>query len=268
MRHIDLNIILASVLSDADGIKVKRALFRAHKKLVPMDARQRHKYIRDNGPRKWKLPKDRLVAALGSKCWYTEVEVIGGPLTIDHFRPVCNYWWLAFDVQNYRVACPFANSPKHNALYGCAGGKGDDFPLMPPEVRASGKKKLRIEKPVILDPCDKADCELLAFQTDGRPVLNPVFDNDPVAQQRVEQSKLLLNLDHPDFNSKREQLCQTIATEVQACDALAAGMAERNAMEAQIKDRIAPTAPFSTAARYYLSLHRHLDWVERLLNSV
>jgi hypothetical protein len=29
--------------------------------------------------------------------------------------------------------------------------------------------------------------------------------------------------------------------------------------------RFAATAPFSTAARYYVQIHRHLSWVEDLL---
>ena len=36
--------------------------------------------------------------------------------------------------------------------------------------------------------------------------MNPAFAADPVAIERVSQSKILLDLDHPEFNSKREQL--------------------------------------------------------------
>ena len=74
--------------------------------------------------------------------------------------------------------------------------------------------------PVILDPCKKEDCDLLAFQGDGRPVLNPAYADDPIARRRVEDSKVLLNLDHPDFNSKREQLYHDIAEDVNAYEAL------------------------------------------------
>ena len=210
----------------------------------------------------WLTPK------LSKKCWCTEAELVGAPLAIDHFRPVCNYWWLAFEAENYRVACAFANSPEHNKLHGCAGGKGDSFPLLGAGQRATGKRKLRLEKPVILDPCDKGDCDLVAFQADGRPVLNPAHAADPVASRRVEASKILLNLDHPDFNSKREQLCNEIAEDVKMYEELPEGAEDRAIILTRLEGRLTAQAPFSSAARYYLRLHRDLEWVEGLPKEV
>jgi hypothetical protein len=232
--------------------------------MLPAD---RQGYIRRNGPGKWSPIKNWLTDKLGKKCWYTEAELVGAPLAIDHFRPVCDYWWLAFDATNYRVACAFANSPEHNKLHGCAGGKGDEFPLLGRGLRATGRSKLRCEKPVILDPCNKADCDLVAFHADGRPVLNPAHAADPIALRRVEESKILLNLDHADFNSKREQLCKEIADDVHAYGELSDGATARTTIEARLKRKLAGDAPFSSAARYYLRLHRHHDWVEALLTA-
>lgn len=265
MRHIPLGELTAQLFSDPEGVKSRARLFRSHLQLVAMPPAVRQGYIRKNGPRKWSPIKNWLTDRLGKKCWYTEAELVGAPLAIDHFRPVCDYWWLAFDASNYRVACAFANSPAHNKLHGCAGGKGDEFPLLGRGLRATGRSKLRCEKPVILDPCDKADCDLVAFQADGRPVLNPAHAADPIALSRVEESKILLNLDHPDFNSKREQLCNEIADDVQAYEELPEGAAARTTIEARLEGRLAADAPFSSAARYYLRLHRHHDWVEELL---
>jgi hypothetical protein len=267
MRYIPLNNLIGQIFADTDGIRVQQRLFRAHKKATRMDPTVRHGHIKRNGPNKWSPLKDRLTAMLGKKCWYTEVELIGGHLTIDHYRPICDYWWLAYDAENYRVACPFANSPEHNREHGCAGGKGDNFPLLTSEQRATEKTRLWIEKPVILDPCDEDDCDLVAFQADGRPILNPQKGSDPVAAERVEKSKILLNLDHPDFNSNREQLCRDIADDVKAYEQLPVDAESRVALRIRLERRIAQTAPFSTAARYYLKLHRHLDWVENLLNT-
>jgi hypothetical protein len=268
MRHIDLSLLLKQIFADYAGQSAKKSLERAHKKVAKKRTPQtRKKYVDNNGSRKWKPIKDQLTAQLGRKCWYTEVELTGAPLAIDHYRPVCHYWWLAFDPENYRVACPWANSPEHNPLYGCAGGKGDNFPLLPPAApRATKRNQLPTERPVILDPCNGTDCCLLAFQADGRPILNPDFAANAVASQRVEQSKILLNLDHPDFNSKREQLCREIATDVSDHEALPAGSVAKEAIQTRLANRIAPNAQFSTAARFYLKLHRHLDWVEHILN--
>jgi hypothetical protein len=266
MRHIQLNTLLAEIFADGDGKKARARLHRAHKKLARMEPAIRKDHTDRNGPNKWKPIKDRLTKILGKKCWYTEVELIGGPLAIDHYRPVRDYWWLAFDAANYRVSCPWANSPEHNATHGSAGGKGDKFPLLPPALPAKGKNRLRMERPVILDPCNPTDCELLAFQADGRPILNPAFASNAVAAHRVEQSNILLNLDHPDFNSKREQLCNAIANNVRAHEALPTESAEREIIRSGIEKLLDPKAPFSTAARFYLKLHQYLDWVEDILN--
>lgn len=265
MRHIPLHELTAQLFSEHDGARHRVRLFQSHLSLVAMSPAERQRYIRRNGRSKWSQVKNWLTDRLGKKCWYTEAELIGAPLAIDHFRPVCDYWWLAFEAANYRVSCAFANSPEHNKLHGCAGGKGDVFPLLGPGLRAKGRNKLRCEKPVILDPCDKSDCDLIAFQADGRPVLNPAHAADSIAQRRVEESKILLNLDHPDFNSKREQLCNEIAHDAQTYEALAEGAEARSIIRTRLKERIAARAPFSSAARYYLRLHRHLDWVEALL---
>jgi hypothetical protein len=265
VRHVPLDTLLAQVFADEEGKRVRKRLRRAHKKLVGMPPAKRKAHTDRNGPNKWKPIKDRLTRLLGKKCWYTEVELIGAPLAIDHYRPICNYWWLSFDAENYRVACPWANSPEHNAEHGCAGGKGDNFPLLPPGLPARGKCRLRIERPAILDPCKSSDCDLLAFQADGRPIVSPNFAADAFARQRVEQSTILLNLDHPEFNSKREQLCGDIGTDIRAHEALPANSAERAAIRTRLQGRLAANAPFSTAARFYLKLHRHLDWVEDIL---
>ena len=265
MRHIPLSELTAQMFSAPEGVTSRARLFRSHMKLAKMLPAGRQRYIRRNGPRKWSPIKNWLTGKLGMKCWYTETELVGTPLAIDHFRPVCDYWWLTFDASNYRVACAFANSPEHNPLHGCAGGKGDAFPLLGTGLRARGRNKLRCEKPVILDPCDKTDCDLVAFQADGRPVLNPAHATVPNALRRVEESKILLNLDHPDFNSKREQLCNQIADDVQAYEELPAGAAARMTIETRLEGRLAADAPFSSAANYYLRLHRHHDWVEAIL---
>jgi hypothetical protein len=267
MRHVELSTLLPQIFADADGQKAKKCLERAQKTAGKhADAATRKKYIDDNGGKKWKPIKDRLMALLGRKCWYSEVELIGSPLVIDHYRPVRHYWWLAFDAGNYRVACPWANSPEHNAQHGCTGGKGDNFPLLPLSPRATSQNQLPNERPVILDPCSPADCGLLAFQADGRPILNPSFAGDAIAKQRVDESMILLNLDHPDFNTKREQLCNVIGDDVRTHEALPANSPERLTIRNRLAAKLATNASFSTAARFYLRLHRNLNWVEDILN--
>ncbi len=265
MRHVPIESLLRSVFTGQDGQRDKRRLDRAHTTVTNRPADDRNTYINNNGATKWSPIKDRFTALLGNKCWYTEAELVGAPLTIDHYRPKCDYWFLAFKAENYRVACPFANSPKHNEEHGCAGGKGDEFPLLDSTQKAQDAGSLVNEKPIILDPCNADDCKLIAFLPDGRPVIHPDSRNDAIALKRIESSKLLLNLDHPDFNSKREQLCNEIAEDVRMFEELPDGADGRRTITSRLKERLSAKAPFSSAAHYYLRLHRHHAWVEALL---
>lgn len=267
MRHVPIDSLLRSVFTDQDGQKEKRRLDRAHTTVEKKATGDRNTYINNNGTTKWSPLKDRFTALLGNKCWYTEAELVGAPLTIDHYRPKCDYWFLAFKAENYRVACPFANSPKHNEEHGCAGGKGDEFPLLDPTQKAQDARSLVNERPIILDPCNADDCKLIAFLPDGRPVIHPKFRSDAVAVKRLEDSKILLNLDHPDFNSKRERLCNEIAADVEMFEELPVGAVGRRTITSRLKERLSAKAPFSSAAHYYLRLHRHHAWVETLLTS-
>lgn len=265
MRHVALEDLIKDFFDGHEGKKDKKRLLRARKTLEGKAKGDRKKYIDDNGGSKWSPIKNRLTDALGNKCWYTEAELVGASLTIDHFRPSSLYWWLAFEVENYRVACPYSNSPKFNPEYGIAGGKGDDFPLLPPGTRATSEAEVAAENPIILDPCKQEDCELLTFQADGRPTINPAFAGDKIANTRVDESKILLNLDHPDFNTKREQLCNEIADDVRDYEYPTTGTHTKNQILIRMKRRLSVDAPFSMAARQYVRFYRHLDWIEPLL---
>lgn len=265
MRHVSLSDLLQKMLKDIDTAKSRARLAGGHTKVTKMLPGLRQGYIRRNGPKKWSPVKEWLTNNLGKKCWYTEAELVGTSLTIDHYRPVSKYWWLAFAMENYRVACAFANSPQYNALQGRVGGKGDAFPLLPPGRQATWRLQTRRERPVLLDPCDKNDCDLISFQPDGRPVINPIRSTDTIASERLQESMILLNLDHPDFNTKREQLCRNIAGEVLTIEALAIGSLARTFNIDRLAERLGERAPFSSAARHYLQFHRHLLWVEDLL---
>lgn len=264
MRHVPMKDAVKKIFDGPDGKKDKKRLSRARRTLEGKASQDRKAYIRRNGSSKWSPIKARLTDVLGQKCWYTEAELVGASLTIDHYRPSSHYWWLAFDVDNYRVACPFSNSPQRNPEQGIAGGKGDEFPLLPPGVRANCQAELPTENPVILDPCKSEDCDLVAFQTDGRPILNPAYKGDSIAEKRVNDSKILLNLDHPDFNAKREELYHKIANDIRAYEELPAGSVSRDNIREKMAMRVAANAPFSMAATHYLRLFRHLAWVEDL----
>ena len=266
MRHIKLDVLLAQIFATDAGKNAKARLTRAHKKLAKMKHPKRKAHTDRNGPNKWKPIKELLTTLLdANKCWYTEVKLTGAPLVVDHYRPVSEYWWQAFDAENYRLACPWANSLKYNELYNRNGGKGDNFPLQPPNQRAKRKSQLDNEAPVLLDPCKKDDCKLLAFDTVGRPVLHPDFAGDVIAKHRIEESNILLNIDLKEFNSEREQLCLAIAADVRIHEGLPADSPERVVIRTRLREKLGAKAPYSTAAGFYMKQHRNLDWVEEIL---
>lgn len=268
MRHVPIQNLLQTIFADQAGKTAIQRLELAHLTAAGKTGADRETYIDKNGTIKWSPLKNHFTAKLGNKCWYTEAELVGAPLTIDHYRPKCDYWFLAFKPDNYRIACPFANSPKHNPLYGCAGGKGDDFPLLDERNKAHGSNRIKNERPIILDPCNEDDCNLIAFLPDGRPVLNPAVKNDAITVKRLEKSKLLLNLDHPDFNSKREQLRKVIERDVKSHENSSGDPEHQANLRDTLAQRISKAAPFSIAARQYLSAHKHLDWVANLLQPI
>ena len=122
--------------------------------------------------------RDPLIALVGQKCWYCETNVHSSNPDVDHYRPKNGpstpgghrgYWWLAYAPENYRIACSYCNS---------GGGRLDDgtrpaakvarFPLLVESDRATGPENIDREKPVLLDPADKADHFLIDFSADGR----------------------------------------------------------------------------------------------------
>ena len=265
MRHIDIAQLLGEIQQTVEGSAALQTVRKAHITFVKRDDHGRAKYYADRRYEKWKALKEQLVDRLGPKCWYSEARLIGAPLTIDHFRPQNSYWFLIFDSSNYRVACPFVNSGETNPLYGCAGGKGNEFPLLDERVRATGKKATKAERPLLLDPCDKDDCERLSFEADGRPVVSPAFEGNELAEKKVEISKIVLNLDHPAFNTEREQLYFDVKGKVDEYNDTATSQRTRDRLAEDLRAMIGKTAAFSSAARQYLKMFRDSDWVELLL---
>lgn len=265
MRYIPIDQLVAGLSTTDDGRKDAQRLRRAHISLARMTATARQARLLRSGAAKWTPIKRRWTQLLGNKCWYTETELVGASLTVDHFRPKARYWWLAYDPSNFRICCPFSNSNETDPATGRAGGKGASFPLLGNSVPARGHRGLRSERPLLLDPCRPSDSKLVAFQADGRPVLNPRFAGDAEAVLRFRESMVLLNLDHSDFNAARERIYHTIGRDVAVCKALAADHPTRKAVVENLAALVAPTAAFSSAARQYLAVHRTEAWVEQLL---
>ena len=91
MRYVPIHDLLQTIFADQQGVTIKQTLEKAHRLVTQKSADDRKAYINNNGTRKWSPLKDRFTEELGNKCWYTEAELVGAALTIDHFRPLSGW---------------------------------------------------------------------------------------------------------------------------------------------------------------------------------
>jgi len=272
MRYIDINIICNNVAADAIT-----ALENKHQETVAGDDQMKQNLI-GNGNTTWRQVKACLEGASSRKCWYTESKNPGCLNDVDHFRPKARklkkngqmdywYWFLAFDPENYRLSCQFSNRLNINPETGLTGGKGDQFPLMDGHAHATTKEGLTFENPVLLDPCNQDDCDLLEFQFDGRPVVSSTHRDNPDTCYRVAKSKLLLNLDFPTFNEDREALYNKIKKLVERGDSYGLGKPAMKYVKQDLQELMKEDSPYSKAAECYIRCFRDRVWIEGLLFS-
>lgn len=196
MRHIAL-------LGDApDATWVSKA----DKLIVSLknaaDDEVRKKIIDDNSAL-WGELKPWLLSISHGKCWFSEAKDCFSHWDVEHYRPkksakedkgdpVDGYWWLAFQWTNFRI-CGNAGNRK----------KGTYFPLRTGCKRAQPFGDLRYEQPVLLDPIDEDDPNLISFNLEGRAVPAPYVE-DPWERDRVIRSVERYNLDFPALMEKRK----------------------------------------------------------------
>lgn len=271
MRYIDLNAAIASIPGEVLGP------LRIIDKAMNLATDEQKVTNADKGNRHWSPIKPYFENISNRKCWYTESKNPGFPNQVEHFRPkgkVTNkdgsvkhwYWFLAFKPKNYRMSCQFPNSLNKNLVLGDTGGKGTQFPLMPGSRHAAKFSDIKLEAPVLLDPCNANDTELLEFQPDGRPVLSMSYKQDKNARYRVAKSKLLLNLDYPTFNEDREMLYNKIKELVERGDRYHAnGNEALEDVKTDLGRLMSADAEYSKAAECYIRCFRDREWIEALI---
>jgi len=152
----------------------------------------------------------------GGKCWYTEARFSAEYPHLEHFRPKscarnedwekCHegYWWLAFDIENYRLSKPMPNTRK-----------GTYFPLRErgQAVCEPGIAVTR-EAPMFLDPANEDDTELISFNALGQPEPNPEppIDLDDWDRKRIEFSIERYGLDDTELCDLRKALWVSISS--------------------------------------------------------
>lgn len=197
------------ILVDNKDIKVtprwERTATNLKEQMKNLNEAQRQSLINAN-QRLWRNSnlKKELKKASHYKCWYCEREVTGFFGHVDHYRPKNNvknkvgpdesgYWWLAFELSNYRIACDLCNTYK-----------SDNFPLLPGSTRGTSQTGINFEKTVLLDPVNIEDTELVWFQDNGILIARDgISETDTL---RVQETITILHLNHDEHLKSRIKL--------------------------------------------------------------
>lgn len=231
----------------------------------------------------WCELKEELAELSYDKCWYCESKQERSDDAVDHFRPKGNvkdaarehpgYWWLAFEMNNYRYACTFCNSRRKNTETGETGGKGDYFPLLDEDNRAYTPSAESAEKHLLLDPCKADDPSLLDFRTNGTPCCK--YPDNPIDLRRVNESIKLYHLDHPASVEERRKLAIDIESWIDEAqeaylekdDSEHAEQSFRNRFR-DLQSKIRPDSEYSVFARRVIAAYRHYRWIDNLLETI
>lgn len=186
-----------------------------------------------------------------NKCWYTECFIMGGDVTIDHFRPkakitqfqnypysttiaATGYDWLKNDFKNYRACCIRANRKTGN------GGKSNYFPLKHGSPLAQAGN-LNGEVAMLIDPLVQADVRLLSFLNNSIVCTS----SNSYDQSRVDVSKKIYNLVDPYLTAGRLRIWNDVT---QLIDLFVAGEMTAQALLQFLSDKSARKSEFSAVA--------------------
>lgn len=260
---------------------VQRAAEITEALIAEDDTGNRAVIIRDNAEM-WREIKPAFRKLFHGKCWYTEAPQQGTDVDMDHFRPKkrvnelvgstaphFGYWWLAFNLDNFRYSCIIANRRRKDVESGETGGKADHFPIFDECNRARTPEcNLEEEQPVLLDPCKASDVRLLMFNDNGETI--PRFGEEvrPRSYLKAEKSIEYYHLNHDDFVKARIELRKDLddlrKKAARFYRKLENGDADHDAaFEKAISDiqkMIDVKAPYSSFCKAYLENYKHEEY--------
>lgn len=237
------------------------------------DADARKAYIAANQG-KWSAAREHLGKMSHGKCWYSEAPESVSRYQVDHFRPhgrakqalrdTCDgYSWLAFNIENFRLAGMLCNTQNQEYSKDTV-GKGDWFPLLDPSKRANiTARDCSAESPILLDPVDPDDpCKLL-FKDDGT-----VWPDDQLpkeTQGHVTMAIECLGLRQSQLNRARKRIWTACSKRARQYSRIAAKpKGQRTDEEATMLQELAgeliamskSNSPFAAVARTCLIVNR------------
>lgn len=220
---------------------------------------QQHKAMVDDNDGLWKDDKlkEWMLSLSHDKCWYTEVKCGAEYLEVEHFRPkgsvknedgtkvTDGYYWLAFNLANYRLSKPMPNRKK-----------GSYFPIFNENARATSNQDCHLdEQPYFLDPVSPRDHLLLSFNDNGKAV--PELNIRQNQIKRVTFTVKHLGLNHQLLNRRRKEVWKATRqlfhryTQLLIKADKGSIKAESKAEEVvdQLYDLVSPNSEFSSVAK-------------------
>ena len=280
MRFVDLDAIHPSILAQIEALEEAKNL------VINATTHQERGAIIEQYRARWTAVRDVFEAYSHGKCWYVECTSSGADNDIDHYRPKSRvaqdrthpgYYWLAFDWKNLRLSCQRANRLRRNPETGETGGKGDNFPLVNPEQRASmPHHDLSLEVPAILDPTNPNDVAILTFAPNGEVDLIPECKGQLIPESKLDVSRRYLHLNWPKFSESRLQLYNQVERFVRRGELLAPQAGDGIFAVAQtffdicndLASWIQPNQQYSMAARAYVEMFRDRWWIRDIVLQV
>jgi len=219
-----------------------------------LSAADPRRYMRQHA-RLWSNVSSALEAASGGKCWYCETARNRSNYGVDHFRPKSRvtecpqhpgYWWLAFDLSNFRLACTYCN--ERRVAETTAGGKAGHFPLLIEARRCMNPAGcIAQEQPILLDPLDPSDPPLLKFLMSGDVMPRMPQNIDAIAYRRARDSIEIFHLHEARLVRGRGDKIRLVSSLLQVVENLAEDVSIRRTIIRQIREMVDSTGEYSGA---------------------
>jgi hypothetical protein len=284
-------VIFVNPTKVAIPLALRNALKAASATLTGKPPVERKKFFEDNRKSTW--GHDTLVASLkavvGNKCWYSEIDLGGADPNVDHFRPKGRvvevddnlqktghisdgYWWLAFELKNFRLAAQHSNQRRVDEE--TEGGKADFFPVVGERALPTTPYQQIFETILPLDPCSASDVSLLWFDPDGNPAYSPRTGKpNDFDRRRVKATIWLYHLDKRDTATPRSKAVAEVRRKLEQADnyyslwrSAIPCMKSKTSFDkevAEIAAALADTSPFAGAKRCAVRLAMSdYDWIE------
>ncbi len=226
------------------------------KQLEQAGSKEERHFIIDKNETFWKQFKGHLKALSYNKCWYTDSINPASHYHVDHFRPKKKvieydlsdrdgYWWLAFDITNFRLSGSVPNTKK-----------GNHFAVKKNAVLDKGS--INDEVVYFLDPTLKKDVGLINFREDGMAIESAPEDEEPWDFLRANYTLGKLNLNYEDLIEARSAewlimsgLIKKINNKIKENneDPAASTEKEIDGLKDQCRARIASCANFASTNR-------------------